>query len=73
MTLQRTLDTMKSTIDNTDCIINGINFSLVFQKVKNTRYSHSIVAGGFEETSYVTREIPEISLIIRLDTFSNSS
>ena len=32
-------------------------------------YSHSIVAGGLELTSYVTRLIPRTSLIIRLETF----
>jgi len=30
------------------------------------RYSHSIVAGGFELTSYTTRFTPRTSLIIRL-------
>ncbi len=36
-------------------------------------YSHSMVAGGLEEISYVTRETPEISLMILLDTNSNKS
>ncbi len=36
-------------------------------------YSHSIVAGGLLEISYVTRAIPGISLIIRLETCANSS
>ena len=36
-------------------------------------HSHSIVAGGLLDTSYVTREIPSISLIIRPLTVSSSS
>ena len=36
-------------------------------------YSHSIVAGGLLEISYVTLEIFGISLIILLDTFSKKS
>ena len=36
-------------------------------------HSHSIVAGGFELTSYVTRDTPEISLIMRFETVSRSS
>ena len=36
-------------------------------------YSHSIVAGGLLDTSYVTRETCSISLIIRFDTFSSRS
>src|SRR5579862_4423040 len=36
-------------------------------------YSHSIVAGGLLEISYVTREIPGTSLIIRLDTFAKKA
>ena len=31
-------------------------------------HSHSMVAGGFPEMSYVTREMPSISLIILRDT-----
>ncbi len=38
-----------------------------------TTYSHSIVAGGFPETSYTTRLMPLISLIIRLETVPSSS
>ena len=36
-------------------------------------HSHSIVAGGLLDTSYVTREIPSISLMIRPLTVSSSS
>ena len=32
-------------------------------------YSHSMVAGGFELTSYVTRSIPRTSLMILDETF----
>ena len=35
--------------------------------------SHSMVAGGFDETSYTTRFTPTISLMIRLETTSSSS
>ena len=38
-----------------------------------TRYSHSIVAGGFPEMSYVTREMPFTSLMILSDTRSRNS
>ena len=31
-------------------------------------YSHSIVAGGLPETSYTTREMPLISLMMRFET-----
>ena len=36
-------------------------------------HSHSIVAGGLEDTSYVTRLIPRTSLMIRDDTFFSSA
>jgi hypothetical protein len=36
-------------------------------------YSHSIVAGGFEETSYATRLIPGTSLITRDEIAANTS
>jgi hypothetical protein len=36
-------------------------------------YSHSIVAGGFPEISYVTREIPFTSLQMRRETRSRNS
>ena len=36
-------------------------------------YSHSIVAGGFDEISYTTRLIPSTSLIIRREIRSNRS
>src|SRR5690606_37955488 len=48
----------------TFCHRMGINLSV---------YSHSIVAGGLLETSYVTRDTCSISLMIRFDTFSSSS
>jgi len=37
------------------------------------RYSHSIVAGGFELRSSATRFTPGISLMIRLEIVSSSS
>ena len=36
-------------------------------------YSHSIVAGGFPEMSYTTREIPGTSLTMRRETTSRNS
>ena len=36
-------------------------------------HSHSIVAGGFPEMSYTTREIPGTSLITRCATRSRNS
>ncbi len=36
-------------------------------------YSHSIVAGGFPEMSYTTREMPLTSLTIRRETWSRNS
>ena len=36
-------------------------------------HSHSIVAGGFPEMSYTTREIPGTSLMIRCVTWSRNS
>ena len=36
-------------------------------------YSHSIVAGGLELTSYTTRFTPSTSLAIRLDTRASTS
>jgi len=38
-----------------------------------TLHSHSIVAGGLLEISKVTLEIPEISLIILVETWSRNS
>jgi hypothetical protein len=42
---------MKNTIDDADYIINGINFIVLIQYVKNSGHSHSIVAGGLLEIS----------------------
>jgi len=39
----------------------------------NLTYSHSIVAGGFPEMSYTTREIPETSLTMRRETWARNS
>ena len=36
-------------------------------------YSHSMVAGGFEEMSYATRLIPGTSLITRVEIFASRS
>ena len=38
-----------------------------------TSYSHSIVAGGLDETSYATRLMPATSLITRDEMRSNTS
>jgi hypothetical protein len=43
------------------------------QQLGNCRYSHSIVAGGFEEMSRATRLTSRISLMIRLETRSSRS
>ncbi len=40
---------------------------------RTSNHSHSIVAGGLLDTSYVTREIPSISLMMRPLTVSSSS
>ncbi len=36
-------------------------------------YSHSIVAGGFDEMSYTTRDTPFTSLVMRLDARASTS
>ena len=41
---------------------------LFYKGFRNENYSHSIVAGGLLEISKVTLEIPEISLIILVET-----
>ena len=49
-------------------------FLLVATGQRRTHHhSHSIVAGGLLDTSYVTREMPSISLMIRPETVSSSS
>jgi len=40
---------------------------------RRRRYSHSIVAGGFEVTSRTTRFTPGISLTIRAEIVSSNS
>ena len=42
-------------------------------KLLFTAYSHSIVAGGFEEMSYVTRLTPLTLLIMSFDTLARNS
>src|SRR5262249_20935796 len=37
------------------------------------RYSHSIVAGGFDEMSYTTRFTPDTSLMMRLESRASKS
>ena len=49
--LLRAENTMKNTIDDADYIINWITFILIIQYVKNSRHSHSMVAGGLPEIS----------------------
>jgi hypothetical protein len=46
---------------------------LTQQMIRRTRYSHSIVDGGFDEMSSVTRFTPGISLMIRLEIVSSRS
>jgi len=66
--LLHAINTIKNTIDDADYIINLASFIIIFQCVTNFAYSHSMVAGGLLEMSYVTREMPGISLIMRRDT-----
>ena len=42
--------------------------TLFYMGFRVTLHSHSIVDGGFEDISNVTLEIPETSLMIRVDT-----
>ena len=65
--------TMQNTLDNAEERVNRIYFLFIFQKVKNSAYSHSMVAGGLLDASQVTREMPLILLMMRFDTFSSSS
>ena len=65
-------NTMKDTIDDADYIINWIALIFISQCVKKPGHSHSMVAGGLLEISYVTREMPLISLMMRLDTRSSN-
>ncbi len=67
------LHTMKNAIDNAKNIINGIHFIKQNQLVIKQPHSHSIVAGGLLDTSYVTRLIPRTSLMMREDTFFNNA
>lgn len=43
------------------------------RQCRTSNHSHSIVAGGLLDTSYVTREMPSISLMMRPETVSSSS
>ncbi len=47
--------------------------NLVSDPPSRAPYSHSIVAGGFPETSYTTRLIPRTSLMMRFDTRASRS
>ena len=49
--LVRTTYAMKNTIDDADYIIDFCIFIVIFQYVMKYSYSHSIVAGGFDDTS----------------------
>ena len=71
--LQPVENTMKYTIDDTDYVINSIYLIVKIQQLENSSHSHSIVAGGLLEMSYVTRDMPGTSLMIRLETFSSIS
>ena len=48
---------------------NHVGYHIVAQLT----HSHSIVAGGFDDTSYTTRLMPRTSLMIRPDTRFNSA
>src|SRR3569833_4588965 len=41
--------------------------------MRAVNYTHSIVAGGFPEMSYTTREIPDTSLTMRRETWARNS
>lgn len=45
----------------------GLETGGVFRSPATTPYSHSMVAGGFDDTSYTTRLMPRTSLMMRLD------
>ena len=47
----RAKNTMKNTIDNADHVIDLSCFIVIFQYAMISAYSHSMVAGGFEDTS----------------------
>ncbi|GEM_PF-2324683 len=68
-----TIRAMKNAIDDTVKVTIYTYFLQLNQIVANTPYSHSIVAGGLLDTSYVTREMPSISLMMRPLTVSSSS
>ena len=42
-------------------------------ELAGVRYSHSIVAGGFDEMSYATRLMPRTSLMMRFDARPRTS
>src|SRR5271167_4907152 len=48
-------------LETPDAVLHGLGP----EDVSLNTYSHSIVAGGFPEMSYTTREIPGTSLTIR--------
>ncbi|VVP66683.1 hypothetical protein PS914_00390 [Pseudomonas fluorescens] len=51
----------------------GVSVNALFARASARDHSHSIVAGGLLDTSYVTREMPSISLMIRPLTVSSNS
>ena len=69
----RTMCAFKNTSDVVAKIALYFYFLYKNQIVANKPYSHSIVAGGLLDTSYVTREMPSISLMMRPLTVSSSS
>ncbi len=50
-----------------------VRYIVVSHLTRRMGYSHSIVAGGFELTSYVTRFTPRISLMIRFEILPSTS
>lgn len=65
--------TFSELIDNKKTGCQSIG-NLFFHRIKTTRdHSHSIVAGGLLDTSYVTRLIPRTSLMMRDDTRFSSA
>jgi hypothetical protein len=50
-TLLPATNTMKNTIDDAEYIINWVDLIVINQCVKNSRHSHSMVAGGLLDIS----------------------
>lgn len=56
-----------------NCTAFVLDIKKMIEKFQTLFYSHSIVAGGFEEMSYVTRFTPFTLFIMSEDTFARKS